>query len=95
MFRNSGSGKRETAGGARASSSRGWGKRQYTGRENLKQFSPPNAGEIFFEFFPENWICYSYKPLELFVLIGFFILVLHGAFFDSDVYVAVALTGYV
>ncbi len=57
--------------------------------------NPPSAGEFFFEFFRENRVWYSYKPLETFVFIRFFILHLKGGFFYSDVYVAVALTGYV
>ncbi len=36
--------------------------------------NPPRTGEFFFEFFRENRVFYSYKPLELFVFIRFFIL---------------------
>ncbi len=36
--------------------------------------NPPSAEEFFFEFFRENRVCDSYKPLELFVFIRFFIL---------------------
>jgi hypothetical protein len=37
-------------------------------------FNPPSAEEFFFEFVRENRVWYSYKPLEIFVFIRFFIL---------------------
>ncbi len=37
---------------------------------------PPSAVEFFFEFFREIRVCYPYKPLELFVIIRFLIILL-------------------
>jgi hypothetical protein len=46
-----------------------------------KGLNPPSAGDFFFKFFRKNQESYSYKPLELFVFIRFFILHLYGGFF--------------
>jgi hypothetical protein len=43
--------------------------------------NPPLAEEFFFEFFRENWICYSYMTLNRCAITSFRIFGLQGTFF--------------
>jgi len=61
----------------------------------LHTFNPLSAKQLFVKYSCENLIWQSYRTLKRFVFIRLFFLDLKDTFFDADVYVSSALTGYI